>query len=125
MFVTGPDLPTPYCKKLYTAIEFLNGHSQGQQQFQEGGATFISLSCDSSPQSGVDFQMTLEDQIKRSDCCNVVQGIDSEMEANQGVRTKEWDPKLITTTVLPVSTMGAMNVDLAAKYEVILAALKH
>ena len=31
---------------------------------------------------------------------------------------------LVTTTVLPVSTLGALNVDLPAKYEATLASIK-
>ena len=43
-------------------------HNQGQKAFSEKSRVFIMLSCDASPQNGVDFQMTLEDMVERKRC---------------------------------------------------------
>ena len=40
----------------------------GQAAFCRKEEVFIMLSCDSSPQSGVDYQMTLEDVMERKRC---------------------------------------------------------
>ena len=39
--------------------------NRGRQAFSDKPNVFISLSCDASPQQGVDYQMTLEDMIDR------------------------------------------------------------
>lgn len=86
-----------------------------QQELAElENKTFKFLSSDSSLQQGRDYQMTLEDSIP---CAKAAFFFGP-----------EYDPAacldLVSTTTLPVATVGAGNSALHGKFEAVLAAIK-
>ncbi|CAJ1459940.1 unnamed protein product [Effrenium voratum] len=76
---------------------------------------FVNLSADSSPQGGTDFQLTLEDLVERS-----------RLRPGMGRRGGGGGDMsgVLTTTVLPVATLAALNTDLAAKFEATFSSIK-
>ncbi|CAE7215683.1 unnamed protein product [Symbiodinium sp. CCMP2592] len=74
---------------------------------------FVFLSSDSSPQSGTDFLLTLEDRIERQYAGLVVDATDDEIAS--------WNlSDYLKTSSLPVAVVGAGNSGVAGKYEGLL-----